>query len=292
MNTTQISCFLEVARQLSFVRAAEVLYSTQPVVSYQIKSLEEEMGVKLFTRNNRTVTLTEAGLYLNARLGPLSRQIEEAVSVAQAIQSRERTMLMILVRRLTDYSNLSAAIKLFMEEHPKAQVDIYPQSESNTCKLLFSGEVQLAFCYQHEVPPHSKLQFLPLRRVNYYVLASKSHPLAAYKELTLADLHGQKLLLADSELQKNAELVSQKELAQHDIRIASISSSFDGMLMMVESGAGFTILPCGGQKRFAHLVKIPLRNFPCATIGLAWNPATAGEPVLSFIEQAKVCFKK
>ncbi|MBP3520240.1 MAG: LysR family transcriptional regulator [Oscillospiraceae bacterium] len=292
MNTTQISCFLEVARQLSFVRAAEILYSTQPVVSYQIKSLEDELGVKLFTRNNRTVTLTEAGAYLSTRLGPLSRQMEEAVSVAQAIQARERTILMILIRRLTDYSNLSAAIKRFMDEHPKAQVDIYPQSESNTCKLLFSGEVQLAFCYQFEIPPHSKLQFLPLAKVDYYVFASKDHPLAAYKELTLADLHCQKLLLADSELQKNADLISQKELTQHDIQIASISSSFDGMLLMVESGMGFTILPCGGKKRFAHLVKIPLRNFPCATVGLAWNPATAGEPVLSFIAQAKECFKK
>lgn len=292
MNTTQISCFLEVARQLSFVRAAEILYSTQPVVSYQIKSLEEELGVKLFTRNNRTVTLTEAGAYLSARLGPLSRQIEEAVSVAQAIQSRERTILMILIRRLTDYSSLSAAIKFFAEDHPKAQVDIYPQLEGNTCKLLFSGEIQLAFCYQFEVPPHSKLQFLPLQRVNYYVLANKSHPLAAYKELDLADLHGQRLILADTELQRNAQLASRKDLELAGIQIAPVSSSFDGMLLMVESGVGFTILPCGGKKRFAHLVKIPLRNFPFATVGLAWNPATAGEPVLSFIAQAKECFKK
>lgn len=152
MNTMQVSCFLEVAKQLSFVRAAETLYSTQPAVSYQVKALEEELGIKLFDRTNRTVTLTEAGVYLYSRLTPLAHQLEESISVAQAIQAREHTMLILLIRRLTDYSNLSKAIKLFIEAHPQAQIDIYPQAEANACKLLFSGEVQLAFCYQHEIP--------------------------------------------------------------------------------------------------------------------------------------------
>lgn len=292
MNTTQISCFLEVARQLSFVRAAEALYSTQPVVSYQIKALEEELGVKLFTRNNRTVTLTDAGLYLNSRLTPIIHQLNEAVSVAQAIQARERTMLMILIRRLTDYSNLSAAIKGFTDTHPQAQIDIYPQSEANACKLLFANEVQLAFCYQHEIPPHSKLGFLPLKKVNYYVLTSNSHPLTAYKQVTLADLRGYKLLLADSELQHNDRLVTRKELEDNGVQLYSVQNSLDGMLLMIESGVGFTVLPCGGKKRFAHLTKIPLTDFPTATVGLAWNPATAGESVTEFLEQAKASFKK
>lgn len=292
MNTTQISCFLEVARHLSFVRAAEALYSTQPVVSYQIKALEEELGVKLFTRNNRTVTLTDAGLYLNSRLIPITHQLNEAVSVAQAIQARERTMLMILIRRLTDYSNLSAAIKGFVDTHPQAQIDIYPQSEANACKLLFSGEIQLAFCYQHEIPPHSKLGFLPLKKVNYYVLTANSHPLTAYKQLTLADLQGYKLLLADSELQRNDHLITRAELEDNKVQLFPVQNSLDGMLLMIESGVGFTVLPCGNKKRFAHLTKIPLTDFPTATVGLAWNPATAGEPVLEFLEQAKASFKK
>ena len=60
MNSTQITCFLEVAKSLSFVRAAKALYTTQPVISYQIKSLESELKVLLFTRDNRNVALTAA----------------------------------------------------------------------------------------------------------------------------------------------------------------------------------------------------------------------------------------
>ena len=287
MNTTQISCFLEVARQLSFARAAESLYSSQPVVSYQIKSLEEELGLKLFTRSNRAVALTEAGTYLYTRLGPISRQISESVTVAQAIQSRERSIILLLVRRLTDYADLTRPIKHFSESHPSVQVDIFPPSDSSTCKLLLSGEIQLSFCYQYEIPAHSKLKFLPLKKVNYYVLVNPEHRLAAYKALALRDLEGEKLLLSDSELQKNGGLVSRSKLDELNIQIPPAYSTFDGMLLAVEAGVGFTIIPCGAKKRFSSLTKIPIRDLPHTSIGLAWDPTTASPAVLDFIQTAK-----
>ena len=61
MNTTQLECFLEVANCLNFSRAAERLQLTQPAVSHQIKSLEDELGVKLFIRTSKSVRLTREG---------------------------------------------------------------------------------------------------------------------------------------------------------------------------------------------------------------------------------------
>ncbi len=61
MNISQLECFLSVANHLSFANAAEELSISQPAVSHQIQSLENELGGKLFHRTTRTVTLTEAG---------------------------------------------------------------------------------------------------------------------------------------------------------------------------------------------------------------------------------------
>ena len=69
LNTTQLECFLAVANCLNFSRAAEQLRLTQPAVSHQISTLEDELGVKLFKRTSKSVRLTQEGLSLHAVRG-------------------------------------------------------------------------------------------------------------------------------------------------------------------------------------------------------------------------------
>ncbi|MFQ7550520.1 MAG: LysR family transcriptional regulator [Blautia marasmi] len=61
MNTVQLECYMAVAENLNFARAAEQLHITQPAVTHQINSLEAELDVKLFRRTTRTVELTAPG---------------------------------------------------------------------------------------------------------------------------------------------------------------------------------------------------------------------------------------
>lgn len=61
MNTTQLECFMAVADCLNFSKAAEHLRLTQPAVSHQIKSLEDELEVELFSRSSKSVRLTQEG---------------------------------------------------------------------------------------------------------------------------------------------------------------------------------------------------------------------------------------
>lgn len=80
MELQHLRAFREVARELSFTRAAHNLHYSQPAVTAQIKGLEEDMGASLFQRRgNRSVELTPAG----ARLRPLAEQILELVDTAQ-----------------------------------------------------------------------------------------------------------------------------------------------------------------------------------------------------------------
>ena len=286
MNSTQITCFLEVAKTLSFVRAAEALYTTQPVVSYQIKSLESELNMRLFIRNNRNVTLTAAGSYLYTEFAPLSEKLQEIIAVAQEIQSEEQPAFLLLVRRLVDYSSLTRTIKKFSLSHPEVHVDILMQNDRSTSDLLNSNEIQLAFCYQYEVSRFSKLRFLALDKASYYVIVSKEHRLAAYKYLTFEDLAGERLFLANTELQKNPKLISPKELERCRVEICPPYSTFDGMMLAVEAELGVTVLPCCKTKRFSGLIKIPLKQVPPIALGLAWAPALADEAVRDFVETA------
>ena len=61
MNTTQLECFMSVANHLNFSQAAKQLQITQPAVSHQIKTLEDELGTALFHRSSKSVRLTQEG---------------------------------------------------------------------------------------------------------------------------------------------------------------------------------------------------------------------------------------
>lgn len=291
MNSTQITCFLEVAKSLSFVRAAKALYTTQPVISYQIKSLESELQIRLFTRDNRNVALTAAGEYLYTQLEPLDQKLREIIGVARGMQKEDQPAIRLLVRRLVDYSCLTRTMKTFSDNYPLVQVDILTHNEHRTRDILISDEIQLAFGYRYEVGEDPKLCFLPLDRACYYVLVNREHRLSAYKYLTFQDLSGEKLVLADTELQKNRDLISLKELNKLEIEVCCQYPSFDSMLLAVEAGIGVTVLPCGRAKRFSGLIKIPLKNVPPIELGLLWVSAGGQEKsvIKQFVDTAAQC---
>lgn len=76
MNTTQLECFMAVANYLNFSRAAEQLRLTQPAVSHQISTLEDELGVRLFRRTSKSVRLTQEGFQFTQYAGEILKLSE------------------------------------------------------------------------------------------------------------------------------------------------------------------------------------------------------------------------
>lgn len=287
LNTSQIRAFLTVAQTLSYIRAAELLYTTQPVVSYQIKALETELGVTLFNRTHRSVELTAAGSYFYKQMEPLLRQLEAIVQTVQSMNAQTPKLINLLVRRLADYGKLTQIIKNYSETCPLIHVNILTQEDRGSRQLLITGEVEMAFCYQYEVESDPKLKFLPIMESQYYVLVSKTHPLAAYKYLTFDDLAGQKLILANTELHRNPRLITRPQLQAKKIVVQTVYTSFDSMLIAVQSGIGFTIPPCSRSKKFSGLLKIPLKDVRPMPLGIAWYGARMSPELEAFIALAE-----
>ena len=83
MNTQQLECFIQVAENLNFARAAKELHITQPAVSRQINALEAELGAKLFNRTTRTVSLTPIGSRFLADAGDILNKMKYAAARAR-----------------------------------------------------------------------------------------------------------------------------------------------------------------------------------------------------------------
>lgn len=85
MELRHLLYFKTVAEELHFTKAAIRLFISQPPLSRQIKELEQELGVQLFTRNNKRVTLTDAGKYFKNEVDAIFAQLEESKNIVRQI---------------------------------------------------------------------------------------------------------------------------------------------------------------------------------------------------------------
>ena len=95
MKLTQIECFLAASEKLNFTAAAKALFISQPALSKQIRLIEEELGVKLFSRSKKKVMLTEAGQSFKNDLELILNDLEKAVEKAKSIGKQRAGVIRI-----------------------------------------------------------------------------------------------------------------------------------------------------------------------------------------------------
>lgn len=183
MNTTQLECFLAVANFLNFSRAAEQLRITQPAVSHQISSLEDELGTKLFFRTSKSVRLTQAGhlftQYANEilKLSGLSRarlkECQETLPQRFGIGCRNLIELRLLRPVLAQLGQQQPRLLPVLRLLPYASLE----------NLLAEDDVQVLLSLQESAP--SKAVYQELARCPLVCICTPDHPLAAYDQLTI-----------------------------------------------------------------------------------------------------------
>ena len=116
MNTTQLECFLAVADALNFSRAAERLRITQPAVSHQVKTLEDELGVQLFSRTSKSVRLTQEGHLFLQYAGEILKLAGASIAQVRQCQSGRPQYLGIGCRSAADLMLIRPALERLRRE--------------------------------------------------------------------------------------------------------------------------------------------------------------------------------
>lgn len=136
MLTKQMDYILELSRTLNFNRAAENLFITQPTLSYQIKTLEEELGFRIFDRRGKTVQLTPAGVQFTETLQNIRNELQRAIEQAQNFSARYSASLSIGMGVRSMLLRLPEAIVRFSASHPGVDVVPYFQYYGMTESFL------------------------------------------------------------------------------------------------------------------------------------------------------------
>lgn len=184
--------FMRVAQELHFGRAAEILGVSQAPLSHQIRQLEERIGVRLFDRTTRTVTLTPAGRALFAKSGEALVGFEAAIDQARTVGGLNAGYLRIGAMSSAIYSVLPDALRALSERAPALRFDMRFHTTEEQLPLLADRKIDVAFIR----PPRSMsgLQTLEVHREGFAVVLPASSPLASRKQLRVRDLKDEKFI--------------------------------------------------------------------------------------------------
>lgn len=284
LNTTQIKCFLTLADTLNFTKAAARLYISQPALSRQISTLEQEINSLLFIRDQKSVRLTPAGALLASELGGIQASLENLITRVQTLGMGYTGTLTIGILEGQwmgeEFTNL---YRRFMDTYPSIDFRMSQGSFGALRRQLDSGEIDIAITLEFDVAGLEHILYRPLSRDQAVFAISKERPLAQKETITFEDLVSETLLVISPEDCRMGSELLFGHLRDMNLKAPSIryAPNLSTVMLWVEAGLGVGII--NHQSNLARnpnvrlISEIPLKDAsPC----VAWkkenlNPAIA-----------------
>lgn len=195
MTLQQLKYLLAIADSgLNITAAAERLYTSQPGISKQLKLLEQELGVQLFTRKGKSLTaVTPAGRDVLGRARRIMREVENIRNLASDLSGEQEGTLSIATTHTQARHVLPDVIREFRERYPKINLELHQGTSEQIAELVTANRVDFAIATgsRHLFPG---LVMLPCYRWDRIILVPNGHPLAGARELTLPVLAGYPLV--------------------------------------------------------------------------------------------------
>lgn len=268
MNTIQLECFLAVVEHLNFSRASEVLRITQPAVSHQIQSLEEELDVKLFKRTSKSVSLTQEGiqflpdaqLILKTALSAKERlgQHEQFIPFELGCHNRmEINLLPPILKKLTEFFPLL---------RPVIQIVPFPSLLSQ----VENKQVHAAFGIKEE-QKKSSLYFRELCSAPMACICSPGHPLAQFDSLTKDQLSGSIIACSPRQIADPIFSIQNSIVAKLRPEQRYFSENMESALTLVKAQIGYTLYPDVIPAREPDLAYIPVTDIPKMSFGVYYR---------------------
>ncbi|MFM5701015.1 LysR family transcriptional regulator [Aeromonas caviae] len=236
MELRHLRCFLAVAEELHFARAAERLHIEQSPLSRAIKELEEDLGVQLFARTTRSTRLTRAGkLFLN-HVPRVFAALDQARDSVKAAANGFHSQLRIALSDGITPSRLPALLALCRQEEPEVEVRFFEVPLSQQIKGLHDDLYDVGFARSDEVG--DDLVAMPAWSDALMVAVPARHPLLAHKRIPLDELLRYPLVLCDPQACESHAKHVDRVLRRADMEplIAERVASCDLMMALVSAG--------------------------------------------------------
>ncbi|MCG6157689.1 LysR family transcriptional regulator [Rubinisphaera margarita] len=271
MELDQLRYFLRVAERQNFTRAAEDLGISQPALSRSIQKLEDELGQPVFERKTRSVSLTDAGTLLQARVQQVLAILEdtkaEITDDGQSGRVRVGAIPTIAPYFLPDF------LRKFANEFPKATLIVQENTTDNLLKSCTQGEIDLAIL---ALPlPARYLEVEVLFEEELLLVLPPEHPLVAKEKIRVNDVEPYPFVLLDEAHCLSDNIVSFCRNRSFQPVAVERTSQLAMVQELVSLSHGVSMVPAMARERDQSDRRV-YRSFtgkkPMRTVVAVWNP--------------------
>jgi DNA-binding transcriptional LysR family regulator len=281
-DTRLLRSFAAVAAEGNLTRAAERLFVSQPALTKQIKQLESQLGVQLFTRSKTGMTLTPAGQALAGSTAAVLAGWDHAVRETKAAASRANRVLRVGFMSSGANEATQQIIADFAGRRPGWRVDMQQAAWSDPTAGLASGDVDAALL-RLPFPGQDEVRFEVLLTEPRWVALPATHPLAACARVAFSQLWDEPFLAAPAETGWWRDYwLATSERQGHPVRIGYVTDQPETWLNAIASGYGVALTPESAARYYARpgIVYRPVTGVSPSQACVAWQPASDTDPVV------------
>ncbi len=242
MDISTLKAFVAVAETNSFSIAAERVFLTQPAVSKRIATLEGELGVKLFDRMGKSISMTEAGRKLLPRATNMLQEMEDIKRSISNLSGDVTGNLKMGISHHIGLHRIPPILRKFRHRHPDVQFDIRFLGSEAACHAVAQGKLEMGIVTLPTDAPVNlditKLWHDPLQFV-----VSHEHPLAKVEQPTLEDLIKHPALLPGVGTYTRNILEQVLSPLELKIDVAISTNYLETLKTMTSTGLGWCLLP-------------------------------------------------
>ena len=291
MELRHLRCFLAVAEELHFARAAERLHIEQSPLSRAIKELEEDLGVVLFARTTRSTRLTRAGALFLEHVRRVFAALQQARDSVQAAANGFHGQLRVALSDGITPSRLPTLLALCRQEEPEVEIRFFEIPLSQQIKGLHDGLFAVGCAQADEVG--DGIVALPVWSDALMVAVPARHPILSHKRIPLDEVLRYPLVMCDPVVCEGhaRQIARVLRVVDTEPLVAEQVTSLDLMMALVL--AGFALGLAGASQIAANrepgIVTRPLAGrSPMLTTYMLRLDAELSETLSRFIERVGV----
>ena len=273
MDIRQIEYFVEVAKQLSFTKAAANLHVSQPSISKAIQNFEAELGVPLFYRSSKQLELTDAGQAVLINSMQVLESFQNLRSELTDLMQLKKGQIRIGIPPIVGAEFFSKLISVYKEQNPYIEILLTEVGTKRIREEIETGELDIGLVCS-VTSTNENLETIRFLKDPLQLIVHESHPLAHQKTITMGDLANEAFIIYRKDFILFDRIIEDCKNHGFYPTIACETTQKDLFIEMVQARLGIALLPQKIAEKipYGSIKRIPFKEEAIhLELGITWK---------------------